>query len=285
MENRHDFQNKNEHIKLSAVVELYHTAADFLWSDNFMKHKRNHNLHSTLILIITTACLITVGFAVFIRSADNSALPRVISVSESSNETSEQRIPYISENDNDTSEQQWYLILVNDKNKIPENYNFELTELNNGKCVDSRIYPDLQAMFDDMRSEGIYPVVSEGFRTADEQKQMMSDKIDAYLDMGYSQKDAKNLAEQAVAAVGKSEHQLGLAVDINADESCSTNEEVYVWLAENAYKYGFILRYPADKTDITGIEYEPWHYRYVGKKAAEEIYSQGICLEDYLREE
>lgn len=232
-----------------------------------MKRKRNSNLHRTLLLIITVACLITVGFAVFIRSADNSALPRVISVSESSDES---------------SEQQWYLILVNDKNKIPKNYNFELTELNNGRSVDSRIYPDLQAMFDDMRSSGIYPVVSEGFRTADEQKQMMSEKIDAYIDMGYSQKDAKSLAAQAVAAVGKSEHQLGLAVDINADENCSSNEEVYVWLAENAYKYGFIMRYPADKTDITGIEYEPWHYRYVGKKAAEEIYSQGICLEEYL---
>ena len=75
---------------------------------------------------------------------------------------------------------------------------------------------------------------------------------------------------------------LGIALDINADTSVSTNEEVYAWLAENAYKYGFILRYPPGKEDITGIDYEPWHYRYVGIDAALEIYTQQLTLEEYL---
>lgn len=95
-------------------------------------------------------------------------------------------------------------------------------------------------------------------------------------------KKAEKLAENIVAPVGSSEHELGIAVDIIADKSRSDNETVYNWLAENAYKYGFIQRYPSNKTDITGIDYEPWHYRYVGKKAAAEIYEQGICLEEYL---
>ena len=73
----------------------------------------------------------------------------------------------------------------------------------------------------------------------------------------------------------------GIAVDINADKSKCSNEEVYTWLAENAYKYGFILRYPMGKQEITGTSYEPWHYRYVGDEAAWEIYEQGICLEEY----
>ena len=85
--------------------------------------------------------------------------------------------------------------------------------------------------------------------------------------------------------MGRSEHQLGLAVDINGDELHSSNDEVYSWLAENAYKYGFILRYPEGKSDITGIEYEPWHYRYVGKEAAAEIFSRSICLEEYLTQD
>ncbi len=180
--------------------------------------------------------------------------------------------------------QEWELILVNNQNGIPKNYTPELTTLYNGRKVDSRIYPALQEMFDDMREQNIYPVVGEGYRTSEEQAQMMEDKINAYINEGYSQSRAKTLAENEVAAVGKSEHQLGLAVDINADKSLSENNEVYAWLKENAHKYGFILRYPEDKTDITGIDFEPWHYRYVGKKAAEEIHSKGICLEEYLEQ-
>ena len=90
------------------------------------------------------------------------------------------------------------------------------------------------------------------------------------------------MAGQWVAIPGTSEHELGLAVDINADKEQSSNEEVYNWLAENAWRYGFILRYPQGKEDITGIDYEPWHYRYVGKEVAKEIYEAGITLEEYV---
>ena len=92
----------------------------------------------------------------------------------------------------------------------------------------------------------------------------------------------EDLAGKNVAVPGTSEHQLGIAVDINADEEKSKPDEVYNWLAENAHKYGFINRYPSDKTEITGIIYEPWHYRYVGRDAAEEIYKSGLCLEEYI---
>ena len=85
-----------------------------------------------------------------------------------------------------------------------------------------------------------------------------------------------------MAEPGTSEHELGLAIDINADLDRSTSDEVYGWLAQNAWKYGFVLRYPADKTDITGIDYEPWHYRYVGQEAAKEMHKKGLCLEEYL---
>ena len=180
------------------------------------------------------------------------------------------------------SENTWNLILVNRNNYIPDSYNVELTELSNGKYIDSRIYPNLQKMFDDARSQGVYPVVGEGFRTAEEQETMLSDKVESYMAEGYSKNKATELAKESVAIPGTSEHQLGLAVDINADKSISTNEEVYEWLSQNAYKYGFILRYPANKTGITGTIYEPWHYRYVGKVAAEGIYTQEICLEEYV---
>lgn len=85
-----------------------------------------------------------------------------------------------------------------------------------------------------------------------------------------------------VALPGTSEHQLGLAVDINADTSKCSRDDVYNWLLENSYKYGFIQRYPSGKTSITGVANEPWHYRYVGKEAAEEIHQSGLCLEEYV---
>lgn len=177
---------------------------------------------------------------------------------------------------------EWNLIVVNRWNELPEDYSVELTELSNGQKVDSRIYPYLQEMFDAARAEGIYPVVREGYRTGEEQQEILNDKIQTYINQGYSQSRAERTAKEWVALPGTSEHQLGIAVDINADTSMCSNEEVYAWLAENAYKYGFILRYPPGKQEITGTSYEPWHYRYVGVEVAQEIYERGICLEEYF---
>ena len=176
----------------------------------------------------------------------------------------------------------WNLILVNRENYIPADYEVQLTELSNGKKVDSRIYPELQEMFDDARAQGYSLFVREGYRTQEEQQQLMDEKIEAYENEGKSKPEAKKLAEQWVAIPGTSEHQLGIAVDINADTTKSSSDDVYNWLAENAHTYGFIKRYPSNKTDITGVINEPWHYRYVGKEVASKIYSQGICLEEYI---
>ena len=178
--------------------------------------------------------------------------------------------------------EEWNLIVVNRWNELPEDYSVELTELSNGQKVDSRIYPYLQEMFDAARAEGIYPIVREGYRTAEEQQEILDDKIQTYINQGYSQSRAEKTAKEWVALPGTSEHQLGIAVDINADKSKCSNEDVYGWLAENAYKYGFVLRYPPGKQKITGTSYEPWHYRYVGEEAAKEIYERGICLEEYF---
>ena len=181
-----------------------------------------------------------------------------------------------------TVSEEWNLIVVNAWNELPEDYSVELTELSNGQKVDSRIYPYLQEMFDAAREEGVYPVVREGYRTAEEQQEILEDRIQTYINQGYSRSRAERTAKEWVALPGTSEHQLGIAVDINADKSMCSNEEVYAWLAENAYKYGFILRYPPEKQEITGTSYEPWHYRYVGVEVAREIYEQGICLEEYF---
>lgn len=181
-----------------------------------------------------------------------------------------------------STEHGWNLILINRDNQIPEDYPIELTELSNGEKVDTRMYPSLQLMFDDMRMQGVYPTVSSGYRTDEKQKQLMDEKIEELIGQGYSRFEAKKEALRWVAPVDHSEHQIGLAIDINAVNGKSTNAQVYKWLAENAWKYGFILRYPEDKTELTQINYEPWHYRYVGIEVATEIVSNGYCLEEYV---
>lgn len=191
-----------------------------------------------------------------------------------------EEVPAVTEAPED--DDSWMLMLVNRDNPLPEGYEPQLVELDNGQQVDERISEPLQRMFDDMRSDGVYPVVAAGYRTQEKQQSIMDERIQEYLDQGYSQEDAVAEAESWVAIPGTSEHQLGLAVDINADGINSAGYEVYDWLAEHAADYGFIQRYPEDKIDITGISNEPWHYRYVGVEAARDMVDKNLCLEEYV---
>ncbi len=176
----------------------------------------------------------------------------------------------------------WNLMLVNSRYRIPDDYSVELIRLSNGEQVDSRIYPDLQEMFDDARGAGYSLFVRAGYRSEEDQENLMEDKIEAYRQEGYSQREAEREAEKWVAKPGTSEHELGLSVDINAEGQTDGNR-LYQWLADHSWKYGFILRYPAEKEEITGIDYEPWHFRYVGKQAAKEMYEKDLCLEEYVQ--
>ena len=181
----------------------------------------------------------------------------------------------------------WNLILVNPWNSLPADYTLSLTELKNGLSVDSRCYPDLQAMMDACRADGLSPVICSAYRTQEYQEKLFQNKVSRLIAQGYSEADATVEAGKSVAVPGTSEHQLGLAVDIvdinnqHLDES-QESTAVQKWLMEHCWEYGFILRYPNEKSEITGIIYEPWHYRYVGHEDAEQIHSLGVCLEEYL---
>ena len=242
-----------------------------------MARRKRRRLRKLPIIIILTVVLLFTGYIAY----NSGILPVKVINNFLSVENTD------SKNDIKASSEdkyKWNLILVNRNNTIPKDYEIEFVELSNGRKVDSRIYPDLQKMFDAMRTQGIYPVVGEAYRTWDEQRKMMDNKIAELEAKGAAKEKAKEQAKEWVAVPGTSEHQLGLAVDINADKSLSTNDDVYNWLAQNAYKYGFILRYPKDKTGITYTEYEPWHYRYVGEKAAKTIYNNALCLEEYIKQ-
>ncbi len=184
----------------------------------------------------------------------------------------------------DPNEESWCLILVNRDNPIPAGYTIpELTYLTGGNAVDSRIYPALQAMFDDARADYCLPYITSSYRTYEEQQAEMDARVQEYLWYGNTEEEAHRLAEEWVAIPGTSEHQLGLAVDISTDNTVQVPWTVWNWLLENSWKYGFVQRYPEDKIEITGIETEPWHFRYVGLKAARAMHQSGQCLEEYLQ--
>ena len=182
----------------------------------------------------------------------------------------------------------WNLILANPWNSIPPGYTVELASIGAGHSVDKRIVKDLNNMFAAMRSAGLSPAVCSSYRTQQKQETLFENKLHSYLSQGFNYDEAYAAASKWVAIPGTSEHQLGLAVDIVDNsywilDSSQEKTKVQQWLMKNSYKYGFILRYPSNKSDITGIGYEPWHYRYVGKTAAKEIYEKNICLEEYLK--
>lgn len=179
------------------------------------------------------------------------------------------------------------LTLVNYKNKIPENWEVNLIPLNNQQSIDQRAYQALQEMLNDAKKMDLEILICSSYRTYDKQKELFVNKVKKYLKEGYSYNEAQEIASTWVAKPNTSEHQLGLAVDLVSKhnqrlDSSQEKTDEQQWLIENCWNYGFILRYPLDKSDITKISYEPWHYRYVGKEHAKKMREQGLCLEEYI---
>lgn len=185
------------------------------------------------------------------------------------------------------SKDDWNMILVNEDNPIPEGFEVTLQKLSTGQKVDARIVEPLDEMFKAMRAEGMQPMVCSGYRTIEKQHNLFEDDIKQQVRLGSTYDQAFYKAKEYTAMPGASEHHTGLAVDIvgksyqqlNASQA-KTKEAL--WLAEHCAEYGFILRYPADKTDVTGIAYESWHFRYVGQEAAKYIMENKLALEEFV---
>ncbi len=179
----------------------------------------------------------------------------------------------------------WNLMLVNRNNPVPGDWSPELVMLDNGRQVDSRILPDLQRMFDDCRKAGLNPTVYTAYRSYEDQKDMLVSKYRQYKNQGMSRTNAQIAALKVANYPGYSEHQLGLAVDIDsADPTTCSNASVWDWVKHHCHEYGFIWRYPKQKSDITGIDNEDWHFRYVGVEAATYMMTNYLCLEEYLQQ-
>ncbi len=179
------------------------------------------------------------------------------------------------------------VLLVNPWNYLPQDYEVELVSAQGGFQIAGECADALAQMLQDCREAGCRPVLRSAYRTWADQRYLHNRRIQRYRDQGYSKAEAERLAGQSVAVPGTSEHQLGLAVDLvdYYNQSMTASQEstkTQQWLLEHCWEYGFILRYPNGTTDITGIIYEPWHYRYVGVDMALELRDLGITLEEYL---
>ena len=178
------------------------------------------------------------------------------------------------------------LMLINADHPIEKNHEIDPVELRYGMVVDRLCYPDLQDMMDDCREAGLKPLICSAYRTVEKQRELYDAKVTELMRDGLSLAEAEEKARKIVAYPGTSEHHTGLALDIVDEnyqilDSAQERTAVQRWLLTHSWEYGFILRYPAEKTGETGIIYEPWHYRYVGKRLAKEITESGLCLEEY----
>lgn len=188
-------------------------------------------------------------------------------------------------------EDMWCLILTNAEYPVPEDYTVTLKDVpGTDQKVDERIYEPLMKMLDSMKAEGLSPVVCSGYRTLDKQEKLFNRKVSSYVRKGNSKEESYVLARQTLSIPGSGEHCLGLAVDFYT-RSYHQLERAFEktpegkWLREHAQDYGFILRYEEGKEEITGIGYEPWHYRYVGIDVARYLKKHHLSLEEFYIQE
>lgn len=181
------------------------------------------------------------------------------------------------------------LILVNKNNAVAGDWAPEITHIVDGYEGDPRAKAPLLAMFQAAEEEGITLMLCSAYRTYDTSKRLYAQEIQRFLEERYGQKEAEAEAARWVAPPGTSEHHTGLAFDIVTPsyqmlDHGFADTAAAKWLAKNAWEFGFVLRFPEDKQEITGITFEPWHYRYVGKEDAKKMQAAGLCLEEYLGE-
>lgn len=180
----------------------------------------------------------------------------------------------------------WRLVLINKQHPIPDDYDFKLGTFTSGMRCDERVIEDLLLMMQAAKKDGFNLVVRSPYRTSDHQEDNFNVRIRSYMRKGLSYMEAYKVTSQVITVPGCSEHEVGLALDITSETYLDLKQgfadtKEGQWLADHSHEYGFILRYPKGKEYITSIEYEPWHFRYVGREAASVMKKENLCLEEF----
>ena len=183
------------------------------------------------------------------------------------------------------------MVLVNHTSKMPDDYTFDTKECGSATAVNKTLQTVACDAFLSMQkaaaADGVTVWMQSGYRSVSYQTKLYERKTQYYRDKGYDEAAAKEKAAAIVNPPGYSEHNCGLAADLNSPEHTGLDEgfentAAFRWLCEHAAEYGFILRYPQGAEDATEITYEPWHWRYVGPENAAKINASGLCFEDYI---
>ncbi len=225
-----------------------------------------------------------------VSESDQISISEILSASDEEDTTQMEDADKTQAGSEQFSADDWKLMLVNKQHPIPDNYVFETAQISSGgKLCDKRIISPLKQMIEAAAADGVTLIICSPYRSNNRQEMLFGRKVDYYLEQGYDYMESYALASQAVTIPGSSEHEIGLALDIITDGYCSLDEgfgdtPAGQWLSQNSYKYGFVVRYLKGKEEITGIEYEPWHIRYVGTSAAAVMFEEGICLEEFWDE-
>ena len=204
------------------------------------------------------------------------------SLEEQSPSSEQETPPQKAADPNDPYYEEELPLLVGPNNPIPDDFVPDVADLGNGYQFDVHATAALQDMINAAAQDGISLWLLSAYRSTESQTRLFNEKVAEYESYGYDAEEAYVQASAWVAVPGTSEHSLGLSVDLNSLEESFEDTQAFQWLITHCADYGFILRYPKDKVEITGISYEPWHYRYVGSNHAHAIMEQGICLEEYL---
>ena len=177
----------------------------------------------------------------------------------------------------------WRVTLANYENILPENFTVKVSNIDSTRQFDSRAIGELTDMMNAMRKAGITNIwVQSAYRSVARQKELYDASVQKYLKQGKTQEEAQKLTDEYINKPGSSDHNLGLAVDFNYVDNKFEKIDGFKWLQQYAEEYGFVLRYPKDKEDITKIAYESWQWRYVGKEHAQKMNKLNMCLEEYV---
>ena len=186
--------------------------------------------------------------------------------------------------------EEYYLLLANAENPLPQDWSIQTEEVQNGYEMDKRAAPAMREMIQAAKEDGVELMLCSAYRSIEKQQQLFDRSQQAYMAQGMSEEEAYAKTATETAIPGTSEHQTGLAADIVTPTyqmlaAGFADPPAGQWLSEHAAEYGFVLRYPQDKQEVTGIIYESWHYRFVGKTHAKLMKESGLCLEEYLQQE
>lgn len=186
--------------------------------------------------------------------------------------------------------EEYYLLLANAENPLPQDWSIQTEEVQNGYEMDKRAAPAMREMIQAAKEDGVELMLCSAYRSVEKQQQLFDRSQQAYMAQGMSEEEAYAKTATETAVPGTSEHQTGLAADIVTPtyqmlDAGFADTPAGQWLSEHAAEYGFVLRYPQDKQEVTGIIYESWHYRFVGKTHAKLMKESGLCLEEYLQQE